>query len=631
MNILYVEDDVLDADLTRVELRRSAPHFALEIATSQRAALRRLEQDAPLDLVLVDVNLPDGDGLSLLRAIREHGWQVAVVIITGGGDEETAVAALKAGADDYVVKRPGYLAQLPQTLASAHTRYCAEVARHTRPLRVLYAEDSTADANLTQHHLARHARHIHVEVIHNALEVLRSMPASGSVADCDVLLLDYSLPGHTALEVLRELLHVRSLDLPVVVVTGEGDEDLALQVLRLGAADYVVKNPGYLYKLPSVIENAFHRAQLVREQAALRQSEAKYRTLVEQLPAVTYVAALDEPVHALYVSPQVEWILGLTAAEIVGQPGLWQRALHPGDRERVMQQFRHSCATGEPLRLEYRLMRRDGRVVWLRDEAVVVRGENDQALFMQGLLLDVTDRKQAEAEGERLHRELQAAHAHLQALSLRLLEVQEAERRHLARELHDEIGQQLTGLKLLLDMNLAQAGRLEGDIATEARELVAALMQQVRELSLSLRPGMLDDLGLLPALLWHLERYASQTGVRVDFSHSGIEGQRFSPSVETAAYRIIQEALTNVARYARAREAQVRVWRAPDGLHLEINDQGVGFEPEAVLGGNHSTGLRGMSERAGLLGGQFNVQSLPGTGTRLTAVLPVVVAVEAGS
>nr|NIN99224.1 histidine kinase [Anaerolineae bacterium]NIQ82060.1 histidine kinase [Anaerolineae bacterium] len=202
------------------------------------------------------------------------------------------------------------------------------------------------------------------------------------------------------------------------------------------------------------------------------------------------------------------------------------------------------------------------------------------------------------------------------------VEVQEAERRYIARELHDEIGQLLTGLKLTLDMCVRSPADEVGTNLDEAREVVNELITRGRELSLVLRPSMLDDLGLLHALLWHLERYTTQTGIRVSFKHTGLEG-RFASEVETAAYRIVQEALTNVARHADVDEVTVRLWVDQDTLSVQIEDQGTGFEPEIALTASASSGLSGMQERAVLLGGHLTVESAPGAGTRLTAELPL--------
>lgn len=154
------------------------------------------------------------------------------------------------------------------------------------------------------------------------------------------------------------------------------------------------------------------------------------------------------------------------------------------------------------------------------------------------------------------------------AVPRQLLEAQELERRKIARELHDEIGQLLTGLKLTLEMahrNQATPKALVEELA-HAQALVDELLARVREMSLELRSAMLDNLGLLPALLWHLERLTTVAQVRIDFKHAGIEGRRFSPELETAAYRIIQEALTNIVRHAQAHAATVRVWAIEGAL-----------------------------------------------------------------
>ncbi len=144
----------------------------------------------------------------------------------------------------------------------------------------------------------------------------------------------------------------------------------------------------------------------------------------------------------------------------------------------------------------------------------------------------------------------------------------------------------------------------------------------MRDLSLRLRPSMLDDLGLLPALLWHVERFAAQTRVRASLEHRGLEG-RLPPEVETAAYRIVQEALSNVARHAGVEECAVRVWLEGGVLHVRVEDEGRGFDARTHEARMPSTGLSGMRERATLLGGRLTVESAPGRGTRLAAELPV--------
>jgi signal transduction histidine kinase len=219
--------------------------------------------------------------------------------------------------------------------------------------------------------------------------------------------------------------------------------------------------------------------------------------------------------------------------------------------------------------------------------------------------------------------ERRRAEEELRRLSHRLVEVQESERRNIARELHDEIGQLLTGLKLALATTSLLDGAEARANLEQAQAIVNDLMGRVRDLSLDLRPAMLDDLGLLHALLWHFERYTAQTGVRVIFNHTGIEGQRLESKMETAVYRIIQEALTNVARHASVNEVRVNVSADAESLSAQVIDYGKGFLPEAALLSSSSSGLAGMRERAQLLGGTLKIEAAPGSGAKLSLRAPL--------
>jgi signal transduction histidine kinase len=201
-----------------------------------------------------------------------------------------------------------------------------------------------------------------------------------------------------------------------------------------------------------------------------------------------------------------------------------------------------------------------------------------------------------------------------QTVSRRLREVQEQERHHLARELHDEIGQQLTCLTLMLR-------RTDDTARAQAQDLVKDLLSRVRDLSLRLRPGLLDDLGLLPALLWLVDQTHTRTGLDISLTHKELEG-RVDRKVEIAAFRIVQEALTNVVRHAGLVPVSVRVWREEAALFLEVEDQGAGFDP-SVLTVKHGFGLEGMRERAVSLGGSWSIGTTSRGGTCVRAHLPL--------
>jgi signal transduction histidine kinase len=244
--------------------------------------------------------------------------------------------------------------------------------------------------------------------------------------------------------------------------------------------------------------------------------------------------------------------------------------------------------------------------------------ERKRVVGAVNVLIDITECKRQEQALRESEERSRAALLHLQTLSRQLLNVQEAEKRHLARELHDEVGQLLTGVRLLLN-SIADARPFKRE---QAQVLVDRLIEKVRGMSFDLRPAVLDQLGLFPALLELFENYTRQTGVLVSFKHKDLE-RRLSVDVETTAYRLVQEALTNVARHAGVPGVAVRTWIASNGLNVQIEDGGRGFVPEAALNNSRSSGLAGMRERARLLGGHFTIDSRPGKGTQVTAELPL--------
>jgi len=224
-------------------------------------------------------------------------------------------------------------------------------------------------------------------------------------------------------------------------------------------------------------------------------------------------------------------------------------------------------------------------------------------------------------QNARLFGQVTAARQRLELLSKRLVEVQEAERRQIARELHDEIGQSMTGLKLTLEAMSRVLPEAREKKLRDAQGLVMDLMTRVRELSLSLRPPVLDDMGLLAGLVALFNRYTAQTHVEVAFSPHDLD-RRLPPEIETAAFRVVQEALTNVARHAGVNRVHVRIRVMADSLLGLISDEGAGFDAAEAMR-QATGGLSGMKERVALLGGWFWVESSPGKGTRVVIALPL--------
>lgn len=231
-------------------------------------------------------------------------------------------------------------------------------------------------------------------------------------------------------------------------------------------------------------------------------------------------------------------------------------------------------------------------------------------------------------ELERLYQEVQRREAERGLLLEKIIGAQEEERKRVARDLHDEVAQALTGL----GMGLARAQELvpqDPPLAKEEldalRAMVRAMMEEVRRMIVELRPSLLDDLGLEAAVTWYAETRLAEAGTRVTCQIKGLQ-TRLPPQVETALFRVVQEAVNNIAKHAHAKEAQIFLERSDARVVGRIEDNGVGFETAQVLGAKgrgNAVGLAGMEERITLLGGSLRIASHPGAGTRIAFEIPV--------
>jgi signal transduction histidine kinase len=263
------------------------------------------------------------------------------------------------------------------------------------------------------------------------------------------------------------------------------------------------------------------------------------------------------------------------------------------------------------------------------DQAVAAMKAGAHDFVMKGnlkRLIPAIDREIIEAEGRKERKKAEEdrrlAEIELRALANKLVRSQEEERRAIARELHDQTGQNLTVIKLLIDKSLKSAPDSISPLLKEAATGIAEVLKQVRDISLNLRPSMLDDLGLIHALVWMFDRLQKQSGLVVNFTQNIVD-EKFSAETNITVFRIVQEALTNVLRYSGSLAADVEVFLHEKRLFIMILDKGRGFEIGALSQGA-STGISAMRERAKMLNGTFRVESAPGTGTRIIVELPVV-------
>ncbi len=342
-----------------------------------------------------------------------------------------------------------------------------------------------------------------------------------------------------------------------------------------------------------------HLEELVAERTAeLKASEEKFRSLVENVPiGIAMTTSEGKPIFrnkALAEQSGYE-------PEEPGEIPVIEHYFDPKDREKFLRLARK----GQVRNFEARQKLRNGSVRWVSLSTIPLKTEHGDAMIT--IVEDITERKKAEEQRK--------------TFPARLLDAQEKERRLISRELHDETGQYLTALKLMLQHARRQSPDEMAKTVEEVSVLTNELWAQLKEFSLNLRHPMLDELGLLPSLLWHFERLGTQTGLEVTFIHSGLENKLLQ-TINYAAFRIIQEALTNVAKYAGVREAEVRVESDGKRLLIQITDRGRGFDVAEALS-RPTLGLSNMRERAELLGGTYEISSAPGAGTTVTAEIPL--------
>lgn len=350
-------------------------------------------------------------------------------------------------------------------------------------------------------------------------------------------------------------------------------------------------------------------AERNRVEAALRKSEERYRELFENARDAIYVHDLKGTY--ISINHAAEKLSGYRRDEIVGHN--FSEFISSEHINQVRKLFCGKLAQKGETTYEVDLIAKDGRLIPVEVSSRAIY-ENGVFVGVQGTARDITERKQAQDA--------------LQMFSRQLIEAQEEERRRIARELHDQIGQVLTAVKMNLHTvqrvcNAAEASAYIKDNI----EAVDEALRLVRDLSVDLRPPLLDDLGLVTALHWYVDRYAKRTGVAANVAVELKDpNERFSRELETACFRIAQEALTNVVRHARAKRASVRLQKEENILCLSVKDDGVGFDPDMLrrrAPRAATLGLLGMQERAHAAGGVVEIDSQISKGTEIRLKLPL--------
>lgn len=644
--ILLIEDEPDATEIIKELIAGADNSYDVDWAQTLGSGLEALDREE-IDLILLDLALPDSRELETLIRVQRHAPDCPVVILTATADEAVATQAVKLGAQDYLFKSDLNRQILHRSIRYAIERHSADAAlkRSEKRFRALFENSWDGVLLKDSSGVIRYASPAITRILGYGIDEIVGTQA-----------LDYLHPDDLPM-VERVMSRLESQ--PGFSLTFEHRF-----AHRDGTWRWIECTSTNLLDDPSVGSIVCNLRDITENKAAeqtLRKREEFYRALIEN--SWEGVLLLSSAGRILYSSVSAERILGKPADEVVRENAF--AYMHRDDLERVRCDFESLIeGHGRAITGEFRYRHSDGTWRWIEASGVnMLDTPSVQAIVVN--YRDITGRKASDAEirlaketlekrveertvelltlnvslteqvaeRARAERELQERNQRLaalydevseqrrqlQGLSHKLVEVQEQERRDIARELHDEIGQVLTGLKMNLE--LLRRSSADGERFDQSLQQLNELVSMVRNLSLNLRPAMLDDLGLLPTLLWQFDRFSAQTGIRVNFKHSGIE-KRFSHQIETAIYRIVQEALTNVARHSNAGETSVLLWASQELINVQIEDHGRGFDPDKVIGDMKSSGLAGMRERAALLGGKLIIESWPESGTTVTAQLP---------
>ena len=514
LRVLHAEDDQQVAGIVALYFEQQGA-VNLTHVTSGRACLDALKLDH-FDVVLLDLVLPDLNGLEVLGELAARGDPTPVIMVSGNGQSELAVRALRAGAVDCIDKNSPDFSRVPEIAKRAFARHRRQLRSSVPPMpirghRVIYLDAAASERSELVSFLYAHAPKIALT------PATPATLADGGVTPetFDAIVIGAAIEPAAMLDLLR---HLRSRvgTVPIIVLSADASGGTAVAAFKLGAHDYLLLGATMFTELVFSLNHALKQADTERINARLTDE----------------LAALNR--------------------SLAGQVA--------------------------------------SRTRELETEVAVRRAAEEQA-------------------GEHAARS--------RALSTRLLRVQEDERRNIAQELHDQVGQLLTGLRFQLE-----ARRQETPALNEALTLTDELLRTVRELTLQLRPRTLDDLGLRPALEWQTNLFQRQTGIAVELEVS-LPPARLATELETTVFRVVQEALTNVARHSGAPAAAITVTADQATLHVEVSDRGQGFDPALALAQRDSLGLAGTAERVSLAGGRFEIFSRPGEGTRLHAEFPL--------
>ena len=607
VRILFVEDSEDDLELMQRTLHNSGfPVADGTIRVDTEAGMRAALAAGQWDVVISDYRMPRFSAHAALSLLKATGMAIPFLVVSGAVGEDVAVQAMRDGADDYVMKHN--LSRLPAALALALER--ASIRRqHQHAQQRLHASENYLRTLFTTAPIAIIAFDKEHQISLFNPAALALFPQLSALLGRHPALT--SEDNQQILQRFNQLMQSGETfsQRPVQWNFGHGRKaDLLLSAAPLrpdgtGAAGAVLF--------------ALDVSEQKKAEAAQRESESRVAAISANLPGVLFRLVYEPDTGTTsfpYMSPGAASLFGMAPEQFVTDPARFMNLFDAASQEQIRAAVAAALASGTALHGDWRIRRPDATEAWIQISASVQQTASGGGFAFDGVITDLSAQKLAQADLTQSREELRRLTAHMETLK-------ESERREVAREIHDDIGSTLAGLKA----NVAWLHKRIGDDSEAAARLldmsglIDGAVQSANRIISSLRPGILD-FGIGAALDWQVTEFGNRMGFAASFK-TNQEDVTMDLVHSTVLFRVLQEALTNIAKHAHASSVAVEMFANSGSVNLEIRDDGIGLQ-EADKTKSTSFGLRGMLERVRAIGGWLDISASPGAGTTLMVSVP---------
>jgi PAS domain S-box-containing protein len=618
MRILQIEDNPGDAKLISEMLKAEMGAHSLHTVERLAEGLRILAA-GHVDVVLLDLNLPDSSGIETAICVRNRFPHLALVVMTSIEDEGFGVQTVRQGADDYLVKGQINGKTLRRTLL-----YAIERKRSEEALRKSEERFSTVFRHSPMAIFLRHLSTDRIVDVNSSFLAMFGFSREEVLGRTPSDLGLWVQPGsyQNMSHALKERRQIAPLEMKFRRKSGTiGEAIVSVECIEVAGEQLILS---FLDDITERRKAEKERDQILRNLEALveertvelRESELKYRNLIETMNEG--LAIWDENDLLTFVNDKFCEILGYSRAEIIGQTMV---RFCEGDSQKTYNAQLELRSQGIDQPYELVCLNKEGRKLILLISPKSLFNAQGKSVGSFGLMTDISERRQAEET-------IKDSEKQLRLLSRQLLTIQESERSRIARELHDQLGQDLAVTKLLIHSLEKKLPELPEMVKQESEGMllfVDQIIDNIRRLSRDLSPAILEDLGLTAALQGLLNNYVIKNMIQIQ-SNLMMVDSLVPHEGHIMVYRIVQESLNNVIKHAEAQNVLVTAGMEDHQLSLVVADDGKGFEVNSANSSSHlktRLGLRIMHERARILGGTLEIWSQPGNGTRVTLRLPV--------